>query len=214
MKTLLGIGLVAVAGLAQAQLLGPSVYAQASDSPFTGLSFTYFHLETLEDNLFNVPGVTKSTGNVLAPSGLTDSVDADDGKIDGLGRDGHSIFSGAGSSGIMFTFSAAALGSLPTHAGIVWTDGGGTITFEAFDANGASLGTRTGNHADGSSSGTTVDDRFYGVINAGGISKIFIKNSSGGIEVDHLQYGGAVPEPGTLGALGLGALVALLRKRN
>ena len=103
---------------------------------------------------------------------------------------GHSLFAGSGPAGIDFTFSVAVLGALPTEAGIVWTDGGGTTTFEAFDAGGASLGLiGPVSIADGSNFGTTAEDRFFGVRFAGGISKIRISNSSGGIEVDHLQYG-------------------------
>jgi hypothetical protein len=152
---------------------------------------------------------------VFGPS-IHDSVDGDDGSIDGSGLDGDSFFSASGVTGIRFTFSAATLGSLPTHAGIVWTDGGGTIGFEAFGPGGTSLGTLSGTHADGSVSGTTAEDRFYGWTDAGGISAILIKNSSGGIEVDHLQYGiqgVAVPVPpaawagiGLLGLLAAGRL--------
>jgi hypothetical protein len=69
--------------------------------------------------------------------------------------------------------------------------------------------------ADGSHNGETAEDRFFGATNAGGISRIFISNSSGGIEVDHLQYG-AIPEPGTLVLLatGLAGLGMSRRKRN
>ncbi len=52
--------------------------------------------------------------------------------------------------------------------------------------------------ADGSISGETAEDRFFGVTNPGGISSIRISNTAGGIEVDHLQYGvyaGAAPPP-------------------
>ncbi|MEP6656634.1 MAG: IPTL-CTERM sorting domain-containing protein [Betaproteobacteria bacterium] len=51
--------------------------------------------------------------------------------------------------------------------------------------------------ADASITGTTAEDRFFGVTNPGGISAIQISNTSGGIEVDHLQYGifGAAPPP-------------------
>ena len=35
----------------------------------------------------------------------------------------------------------------------------------------------------------TAEDRFYGATNSGGISRIYISNSIGGIEVEHLQYG-------------------------
>ena len=54
------------------------------------------------------------------------------------------------------------------------------------------------------------EDRFFGVFNATGIGSISISNTSGGIEVDHLQYGAAtaappsVPEPATLLLLGTG----------
>lgn len=195
---------VAMPQAASAQLLGPTPYLSSADSPFTGGSFTYFHLETFEDGTLNTPGVAASAGAPLGPGGNTDSVDADDGATDGSGTGGNSFFSGGGSTGITFTFNAGTLGALPTHVGIVWTDGSGGITFEAFDAGGISLGTVPGNHADGSFSGTTAEDRFYGVINAGGVSSIRILNASGGIEVDHLQYGlltsnGVVaPEAGTL----------------
>jgi hypothetical protein len=93
--------------------------------------------------------------------------------------------------------------------GVVWTDGAGDITFEAFDENGISLGTVPGSHADGSVNGTIEDDRFYGATNAGGISAVRISNTSGGIEVDHLQYGGPLtvvgtPFPGSLILVGAG----------
>lgn len=174
-------------------LLGPTPYLCFEDSPFSGLSLGYFYLETFEDHLFNVPGVTANQGGVTSvvfgPS-IHDSVDCDDGNIDGSGLLGDSFF---GAADMRFTFDAAVLGSLPTHAGIVWTDGGGgaTIIFEAFDASGNSLGTVTGHHADNGNNGETDEDRFYGIINLAGISAINISHNSGGLEVDHLQYGGA-----------------------
>lgn len=168
-------------------LIGPTPYLSASDSPFQ-LAGENAYLETFEDLLLNVPGVTASNGAPFGPGGLTDSVDGDDGVIDGSGTNGRSFFYGGGASGVHFVFDAAELGGLPTQAGIVWTDGGGTITFTAYDEHGVEIGTLTGDHADGSISGTTAEDRFYGVTHAGGISEIWIRNSSGGIEVDHLQY--------------------------
>lgn len=153
--------------------LGPTPYLQFADSPWFGVTFDYFHLETVEDNLFNAPGATLATGIVTSSgfglSSLVDSVDEDDGSVNGTngfgGTFGDSLFS---ASTITISFSAGVLGSLPTHAGLVWTDGSGTITFEAFDSLGASLGTVTGNHADLSVAGTTAEDRFYGVIHGGG----------------------------------------------
>ena len=129
------------------------------------------------------------TSVVFGPT-AHDSVDGDDGTINGTGLAGDSYFSANGSAGIRFTFNANALGSLPTHAGLVWTDGAGQVFFEAFNAQGVSMGVRGPfTIPDGSNSGTTGEDTFFGVYNRGGISSILIRNTVGGIEVDHLQYG-------------------------
>ena len=64
--------------------------------------------------------------------------------------------------------------------------------------------------------GDPANYRFYAAIDSNGISSIFIANSSGGIEVDDLQYGflGVTREPATLSLLGLGALlVGALQRR-
>jgi hypothetical protein len=174
--------------------LGPDPYLSQADSPFdlSGLGSTAF-LENCEDGAFNVPGAHPDSGEVYGPAGNCDSVDGDDGVIDGSGSAGRSFFSGNGPGGIRFTFDADELGALPKFAGIVWTDGGGgcSITFEAFDKNGDSLGTiHQENAGDNSNSGTTAEDRFCGVKFNGGISAIKMSNSGGGIEVDHIQYGG------------------------
>lgn len=205
-----------VPGFASAQMLGPSSYVQFSDSPFFGGSFGYFYLEDMEDDLFSQPGVTKSGGTITDPSGITDSVDADDGVIDGSGTAGRSLFSGSGSAGITFTFDALVLGALPTHAGIVWTDGAGEIGFEARDAGNNLIGSLSGTHADGFITGQTAEDRFYGVQHAAGIKSIKIWNASGGIEVDHLQYGGEapVPEPATMALVAASALAAIRKRRR
>jgi RHS repeat-associated protein len=171
----------------------PTNYLSDADSPFKNLDNNYFHRENFEDHLLNTPGVTASAGGVTSvvfgPT-VHDSVDGDDGAIDGSGLGGDSYFSVNGASGIKFTFNAAALGSLPTHAGLVWTDGNGQVTFEAFDAQGVSMGVRGPfNFADAVNNGTTGEDRFLGAFNRGGISAIKVTNSSGGIEIDHLQYG-------------------------
>jgi hypothetical protein len=208
-------------------LMGPTPYLSFSDSPANGRSFSYFQLENFESGALAATGVTASGGSVLGPGPFTDSVDADDGVIDGLGTSGHSWYS-AGNRSLSFTFDASILGALPTFAGIVWTDvgykddgifGPAPVLFEAFDSLNNSLGA-IGPFAlgDGSVNGTTAEDRFFGVIDANGISRITISMpTSGDWEVDHLQFGllrTSVPEPSTLflGALGVAGLWTTRRR--
>ena len=210
--------LLATIDVAVAQtFIGPTPYLSRNDSPFAASILSgNTYLETFESGALTTPGVSISAGTVIGPSGITDSVDADDGAIDGSGTGGHSLFSGSGATGITFTFDPVVLGHLPTQVGIVWTDGAGTTLFEAFGPGGVPLGSIGPSAiADGSISGTTAEDNFFGVINAGGIESIRISNTAGGIEVDHLQYGifglappvaSVVAVPGPTGA----ALVVLV----
>jgi hypothetical protein len=188
--------------MAAATFFGPSPYLAGPASPFAGMSFEYWHLEDFEDHLLNVPGVSFVAGpgagvtSVVFGPAIHDSVDADDGAIDGSGLNGDSFFTQAGATGIFFNFSRETLGTLPTHVGIVWTDGAGEVLFQAFDPEGALLGSIgptsvPGVFPDGSLSGETAEDRFFGVADDGGISSVFISNNGGGMEVDHLQYGSA-----------------------
>jgi len=190
------LALLLLSAAAHGQFVGPLPYVQASDTPLD--TSGNFQLETFEDSLLDTLGVTSVGGaSIGAPSFITDSVDADDGALDGKGLAGHSYFAN-GATGIRFNFDAAALGGLPTQAGVVWTDGStvNTVTFEAFGASGASLGTIVApNVGDNAFEGGTAEDRFFGVTHAGGLSAIFIKctpaagAAGSGIEVDHLQYG-------------------------
>jgi hypothetical protein len=202
---------------------GPTPYLQFSDSPFSGLSFISFYLEDFEDGLMNTPGVSVTGGSIYQPtySGANcDSVDADDGTIDGdnTGFLGNSWWA-PGEPGVTFTFDfdAGVLGLLPTHVGIVWTDGYGETTFEAFNSGGVSLGTigPVVLGVSGQYTGETDEDRFFGVSDLGGIGRITITTGppTSGVEVDHLQYG-VVPVPGAvlLGMLGLGVAGWKLRK--
>ena len=193
--------LVLSSSFATAGLIGPVLpYFGLADSPFNGLPFTYFHLETFEEpGAPTVPGVTLAGGVVIGPGALVDSVE-------GI-NDGHDYFSGCGACGVTFTFNAAALGgNLPTDVGIVWTDGDGpNRTFKAFDSSNTLIGTIVDSSPLFFSSGGDSDAanyRFFGVSDPSGISSIFIANDGGGIEVDDLQFGfqgsNSVPEPNSL----------------
>ena len=205
--------------------IGPTPYLQPSDSPFFGTDFSggYFYLEDFEDHALNTPGVTGLSGG---PTSITfgpafhDSVDIDDGVLDGSGLAGDSWFNRGASTG--FSFNAAALGGLPTHVGVVWTDGpfNTPVTFVATTADGLAITCSVGpvaGFANASFNGETAEDNFFGCVDPGGISKIEVFNLfGGGIEVDHLQYGLAAstpaPEPATLVLLALGGVLAARRR--
>ena len=201
---------------------GPTPYLSVTDSPFKAKAG--FTVETFEDGLMNVPGVVlEEAGSSVASGNPTiDSVDADDGVIDGVGTSGHSLYSGAALHSFTFDFTGSVL---PTYAGIVWTDvglvlsgleGRGDVLFEAFGTGDVSLGTVTGtNLGNGVATGETAEDRFFGVEFAGGISKIKISMANSiDWEVDHLQFQATpVPLPAAVWLLG-SALVGLARRRG
>jgi hypothetical protein len=215
--------------LAAASMIGPTPYLSSADSPFQGQSFSWFYVEDLEDGLLNTPGVTVSPLTAaIAVDGYTDSVDGDDGVIDGSGSGGHSLWSNFASSYLQFDFDAGTLGAFPTHVGLVWTDvgqvtsgqyGSSDVTFEAFDQYGVTLGV-IGPFllGDGSISGQTAEDRFFGAIYGGGISRIVIRSpTTNDWEVDNLQYGlgvQPVPEPATAALLLTGLGLMATRKRR
>jgi len=169
-----------------ARVLEPTVYVKRADGPFADLDFTggYFHHEDFEDGALNAPGVAASAGRISPPGPFTDSVDEDDGVIDGSGRGGHSWVSPDGQTPVTFFFSEP----LPTHAGIVWTDGIDPVTVRV-EGKSDSM-TSTGTHADDNFGGGTGEDRFYGFVDPLGIESITVIGGFGqGWEIDHLQYG-------------------------
>jgi hypothetical protein len=177
-------------------LFGPIPYTSLSDSPFNGVDFpAYFYLEDWEDGLVNTLGVTPSsqTNSSAVNAGAVDSIDGDDGSIDGrCKKDGGPCNSGFADGTIDFTFGMAALGALPTHVGIAWTDGATNcdVSFEAYDATDTLIGRKNVTAVgDDSTLGTIPEDRFFSVVHTAGVKKIVVTSSGGGIEVDHLQYG-------------------------
>lgn len=199
--------------------LGPSPYLQASGSPFASTAFSWFHLENFEDGL-NAPGLSMSAGTILNPGPETDSVDGDDGSLDGLGQAGHSWYLNINT--VTMRFDDAILGAFPTHAGFVWTDVGTTtgavgiapFEYEVFDSTGTSLGVfGPFTLGDGDFRGQTAEDRFFGFESASGISAITIRSSeSTDWEIDHVQYG-LVPAPSSI-ALMLAAAPFIRRRRS
>jgi len=196
----------------------PSAYKQLSDSPWA-VESSMLIVEDFEDGLLNATGLSADAGNVREPSLYTDSVDIDDGVIDGWGREGHSFLTTDGPGGITFSFDSDDIGGYPTLAGLVWTDGNwaSTLTLEVFDADGISLGSEQyvlGDENDGT--GQTDEDRLLGAEYEGGISAIRVTTEFGGIEVDHVQYGfGPIPTPGSLALLALaGGIIGRRRRRR
>lgn len=113
----------------------PTPYFSFNDSPFKSIQdknqFSYFYLEDFEDVVLNILGVVASSMSITSLSTTTfpnstqtDSVDGDDGIIDGFGRNGHRLFDrGNGTiGGIRFIFNRNTLGAFLTYVGIVWTD--------------------------------------------------------------------------------------------
>lgn len=201
--------------------LGPTPYLSTADSPFP-IGSANFYLEDFEDDPNCVPGPGSFCGGgefdafgvrmIYGNTANGASVDADDGMIDGSGAAGASAIAVTVSGNpdltiifdaIEFEFDASVLGFLPTAVGFVLTDGAGDLSgLRVYDAAGA--------FADYDTTGivlnplTTSDDRFIGVVNPDGISRInFGKTtlaSSGEYHpprLDHLQYGLLIPEPST-----------------
>ncbi len=172
--------------------VGPLPYLQASDSPWLGDdSFEVFILEDFEDQTLP-DGVTVSDFRWGSSFSLTivDSVDGDDGDpTDGVCFPCESMWS---SSSITFTFDAEVLGGYPTHVGIVATDAGSANVTATLSATSVctSLGelSEAITFGDGSISGDTAEDRFFGFIAPAGISSFTVSLGTA-LEVDHLQFG-------------------------
>ena len=209
-----------------ATVFGPSPYLQTGDTPANFFCDQCdFFLEDFEDNELD-PFLTIDNGSILAPmsmsgeaSSVTDSVDGDDGTIDGSGNSGHSWFTGT--DGVVDRTLTISFASTVTSAGFVFTDGDSqadSFTLEAFDTDGNLLGTiDAGALADAYFTGETEEDRFLGFRDLTGIASLtFSMNAGQGIEIDHIQWQDCqcVPEPATLGLIGCATLGMLVLRRR
>ena len=192
------------AGFVDPVFYGPTPYLSESDLPAGFVTDPdcpdcVVGLETFEDGTLDL-GISLSTGQIIGPGfstgsmNLTDSVDSDDGIIDGSGQTNDGGYS-------YFTFGNSITVTLPSlmqSAGLVWTDGSTEITdvvFEAFDQDGNSLGViNAGPLADDSFQGTTAEDRFFGISFGNGVdtgvASMTITNvgGDGGLEIDHIHF--------------------------
>lgn len=163
------------------EFFGPTPYLSAADTP-AGFASGAMAIEDCEDGALDPRLVTSAA--LIGPGGQTDSVDADDGEIDGSGSQGRSLYDSP-------PFEVEFLPPLPISAGLVWTDGGTPteVTFEAFGADGQSIGSiGPFTIGDGNNNGGTDEDHFFGVRDEGGILRLRVSHTSGGIEIDHIQF--------------------------
>lgn len=196
-------------------------YLQSGDADSLFDSSWPIHVEDFEDNAID-PALTLS-GEILPPffstgsTNLTDSVDGDDGTVDGNGNGGYSFFNDGRS--IMVTFASPV-----TTAGLVWTDGdpaSAGVTLEAFGEDGMSLGFQDYmDLGDDMFTGETAEDRFIGASDLGGIKSLVVTNlpNGNGIEIDHIHWQACsepVPEPASIAmfVMGLAALASLRRRK-
>ena len=225
--SLLTFAVAAHAGTVQ---FGPTPYLEDNrpaigDTPVDFFDFSHPDcVGWIEDFEMGIdPFLTFDAGEILGPnstSGLpdsvTDSVDGDDGVVDGNGNGGHSYYVEGGNS-LTITF-----GDTVRAAGLVFTDGDNqstNIALEAFDPDGNSLGIiNAGDLADLTYTGETAEDRFLGFTDDMiGIGSIMITMEGGqGLEIDHVHWQTeCVPEPAAqlMSIFALLGLVGLRRRR-
>ena len=187
---------------AATRLFGPARYLSEADSPFDLSELgTSFFLEDFEDSELNTPGLSPIGVLIRMPGSSTDSVDGDDGNVNGDGTLGSSLepsFTlcnhGVDAScwwSFGLNFDPVFDGQLPNAVGFVVTDSAirEDITLTFYDDHGDVIAITTESGlGDSLDNGGTDEDRFLGLANAGGISTLWIRSAQR-FEIDHLQYG-------------------------
>lgn len=199
--------------------LSPKPYRSIDDSPFdrTSVGTTFYSVDVEGNNaianssLISPEGVVIGPVRVRQPGDLTDSVDADDGIIDGNGNGGHSL----SPSGQLILFPTLPITLrtsfsilMPTRSfanvlGFVWTDGHQASSV-VFSNPGTGQRCEFRDLMDGYNGGETAEDTFIGVMWDRPeilILDVIVEVQSFQplteyFEFDHVQYGTqVVPEP-------------------
>ena len=203
-------------------IVGPLPYTSVLDRPAGFFSIDAGELLCLEDFEGDAePGYRVDIGERIGPKTIsgdgipvTDSVDGDDGAIDGDGVMGSSLFSEMRTLQVTFDTPSTAVG-------FALTDGDNDATkiiVEGFSETGELVCEHTfDSFFDDVFTGTTAEDRFIGLQAPEGISRLRISIDRGeGIEIDHLQFIKPVPEPSALAVACSAALggLSLVRRRR
>lgn len=169
----------------------PNSYRSVADSALFGVMSLddEFRCETFEDGLVNTLGLSVGGGSIVAPSPTTDSVDSDDGSLDGSGTGGRCYRVAAGGTATI-SFASGPLGGFPERCGFAWTDGGqgSTLTLTITTGTGAIVTRTAGPLGDGADDGATAEDRLVAISHSDGIQSIAVVATGGGFEFDHVQY--------------------------
>ncbi len=221
-------------------LWDPLPYLSEADSPFyQGILDGMIYLENFEDQALNTPFVREpedvpyfgSTYRQLIPSisnGSVRSVDSDDGAVDFNGDLGDTWITTTNSIGgqiygsMSFEFLRNGDGFFPTYVGIVITAADDLrraveLSFRGPAGNNLFADTDLYDPMDWVPFPQSIEDtrtprthRFIGAYHEDGIARLSLSNVW---QVDHLQYGYAIPEPSTSFLIGTSLIPFLRRKR-
>jgi hypothetical protein len=232
---LAALGLASLSSAATFRMWDPTPYRSQLDSPFyEGIHGNTIFVEDFEDGSLNTPfvrdpltfprqGISFRTQNPTIPDRFVASVDGDDGDLDLNGNLGDSWITfedgGAGQrSFFAFDFLPNPEGQYPLFVGIVVTeiaDIDSEVNLGIFGEEGRNLANDAEfdprDWFDGNRRGDVETHRFIGFYAEEGIRRISGSNT---FQVDHLQYGYAIPEPSTTALSLIATSLGLLRRKR